>query len=96
MGAAVGARQWRQHRGASRGPSLRASRAKPRDFTAEPAGRAQLQPAGEPLAPRLWTELFQCYSLISTLVFSHVVQKSVLYICVYFAVLHMGSSLLSF
>ena len=56
VGAAVGARQWRQHGGASRGPSPRASRGKPQDFTAEPAGRAQLQLAGEPLAPRLWTE----------------------------------------
>ena len=32
----------------------------------------------------------------STLAFSHIVQKSVLYICVSFAVLHIGSSLPSF
>ena len=41
--------------------------------------------------------MFQCYSLIyPTLAFSLRVQKSVLYICVSFAVLHMGSSLQSF
>ena len=36
--------------------------------------------------------LFQCYSLIHpTLAFSQIVQKSVLYICVSFAALHIGS-----
>ena len=41
--------------------------------------------------------VFQCYSLkSSTLAFSHRVQKSVLYICVSFAVSHIGSSLPSF
>lgn len=55
VGAAVGVRQWRQYGEASQGPSPRASKGEPQDFTAEPAGRAQLQPAGEPLAPRLWT-----------------------------------------
>ena len=35
-------------------------------------------------------------SYYPTLAFSHIVQKSVLYICVSFAVLHMGPSLLSF
>ena len=41
--------------------------------------------------------MFQCYSLISSaLAFSHIAQKSVLYICVSFSVLHIGSSLQSF
>ena len=35
-------------------------------------------------------------SYFSTLAFSHIVQKSVIYICVSFAVLHTASSLLSF
>ena len=43
---------------------------------------------------------YTCFSAIlsnhATLAFSHRVQKSVLYICVSFAVLHIGSSLLSF
>ena len=38
--------------------------------------------------------MFQCYLLNHpTLAFSHRVQKSVLYICVFFAVSHIGSSL---
>ena len=41
--------------------------------------------------------MFQCYSLKSShLAFSHRIQKSVLYICVSFAVSHIGSSLPSF
>ena len=41
--------------------------------------------------------MFQCYSLkSSTLSFPHCVQKSVLYVCVSFAALHIGSSVLSF
>ena len=41
--------------------------------------------------------MFQCYSLRSShLTFSHRVQKSVLYICVSFSVLHIGLSLPSF
>ena len=41
--------------------------------------------------------MFQCYSLKSSiLAFSHSVQKSVPYICVSFAVSHIGSSLPSF
>ena len=41
--------------------------------------------------------MFQCYSLKSShLTFSHRVQKTVLYICVSFAVLRIGSSLPSF
>ena len=40
------------------------------------------------------TYIFQCYSLKSFhLAFSHKVQKSVLYICVSYAVSHIGSSL---
>ena len=44
--------------------------------------------------------LYTCFNAIfsncPTLTFSHMVQKSVLYICVSFAVLHGGLSLLSF
>ena len=41
--------------------------------------------------------MFQCYSLkLSHPSFLYIVQKSVLYICVSFAALHIGSSLLSF
>ena len=41
--------------------------------------------------------IFQCYfSNHPTLTFSHRVQKSILYICVSFAILHIGSSLTTF
>ena len=40
--------------------------------------------------------MFQCCSHHPTHAFSHIVQKSVLYICVSFAALHIGSLLLSF
>ena len=41
--------------------------------------------------------MFQCYSLKSfTLTCSHIVQKSVLYVCVSFAAFHIGLLLLSF
>ena len=40
--------------------------------------------------------MFQCYSLkSSTLAFAHIFQKSILYTCVSFSALHIGSSLLS-
>ena len=41
--------------------------------------------------------MFQCYSLNSPpIAFTHIVQKYVLYICVSYAILHIGSSLPSF
>ena len=67
-------------------------------------------PVHQPQAPcpmhRTWTSnlfhicLYTCFNAIlsnqPTLTFSHRVQKSVLYICVSFAVAHIGSSLPSF
>ena len=40
--------------------------------------------------------MFQCYSHHPTLTLSHRIQKTVLYICVSFVALHIGSSLPSF
>ena len=52
--------------------------------------------AGDLFHPRLYTCFNAVLSKHPTLAFSHWVQKSVLYICVSFSVLHIGLSLPSF